>query len=81
MQTSNLKSSFENLKGFNNKSKLRQAVRMMISSQYGSNAERQKLTEAFQDLDVNKDGHLTRDELLSGWLAAFGSAISDEEID
>jgi calcium-dependent protein kinase len=54
---------------------------LMISSQYTSQKDRQKLQEVFTSVDENKDGRLSRDELLNGWVAVFGGTVSEAEID
>jgi calcium-dependent protein kinase len=73
--------SFDDLKSFSSSLKLKQAVCVFIASQLISKDEKQRLTEAFQELDTNGDGRLSRQELLEGLLKSMGRAEAEVRVD
>ena len=56
--------SLGNLKKFKGNQKLQSAVMTFIASQFTSNDERAALEKMFQQLDTDKSGTLSKDELL-----------------
>jgi len=47
----------------------------------GGKEEKANLNVVFNQLDKNKDGNLSKQELLNGWNTAFKTRITDEEIE
>jgi calcium-dependent protein kinase len=76
-----MEQSLSNLAQFNSRCKLRQIVRVYISSKYAQKDEVQQLANVFSRLDKNKDGYLSKEELMNGWQDVYGSAVSEQEID
>merc|ERR1712226_295665 len=56
-----------NLKNFNSKSKLQQAVYYFIVNNMATKEEKNELIKTFKALDANGDGKLTREELMAGY--------------
>ena len=55
------------LKNFRVGGKMRQAALQMITSQFTENSTFQEMRDVFMSLDTNKDGRLSRDELIAGF--------------
>ena len=69
------------LKEFKAGTKLRQAALHLITSQFTSSSEYAQLREVFMSLDTNKDGKLSREELIHGFtLLRLGSPADVDEI-
>jgi calcium-dependent protein kinase len=66
----------DSLKSFRSSSKLKHAVQVFIAAQLISKEERDNLTLAFKSLDANKDGRLSREELIEGLLAHFPRKVA-----
>lgn len=79
-QTLNLE-SFENLKKFRADSKLQQAVLSFITSQLVKKEDTKLLTQTFSALDVNGDGKLSREELLTGYSELMGPQQAEAEVE
>ena len=60
-------SALENLRNFRAEQKLQQAAITFIVSQLASKEEMTELQRAFQALDLNADGKLSREELVIGF--------------
>ena len=43
--------------------------------------DKKSLNIVFNQLDKNKDGFLTKEELINGWNQAFATSIADFEIE
>lgn len=56
-----------NLKNFNSKSKLQQAIYYFIVNNMATKEEKNELIKTFKALDANGDGKLTREELMNGY--------------
>eukprot|EP00388_Colpodella_angusta_P021354 GDKJ01054083.1.p1 GENE.GDKJ01054083.1~~GDKJ01054083.1.p1 ORF type:complete len:483 (-),score=102.71 GDKJ01054083.1:877-2325(-) len=76
-----LKSSFNNLAKFSRSRHLQTAALTFIASQLTSLQEKEELTRAFAEMDVNGDGKLSKKELKEGWNKVFGVATSEQDID
>lgn len=57
---------------------MQQAALTFIVSQLSSKEEMAELQRAFQQLDKNNDGKLSRDELVEGFRATLGDLAEDE---
>ncbi len=55
-----------NLLNFNSKKKLQEAIWVYMVSQFGAEDEKKRLIEIFESLDVDKNGHLDKNEILQG---------------
>eukprot|EP00919_Chromeraceae_sp_WS-2016_P039003 GHVR01093141.1.p1 GENE.GHVR01093141.1~~GHVR01093141.1.p1 ORF type:complete len:523 (+),score=141.90 GHVR01093141.1:84-1652(+) len=76
-----MKSALGNLKSFQKSQAVQQAALTFIASQMTSKEEREMLTRAFQELDVNGDGMLSKDEIITGWKKLFGeSELSEQDL-
>ena len=54
---------------------------MYLVNLLGGKEEKANLNVVFNQLDKNKDGNLSKQELLNGWNTAFKTRITDEEIE
>ena len=72
--------SLKNIKQFQGGIKLKQASMMYIISQLINQEDKKELTLAFNKLDTNGDGKLSKEELYSGYQNVMGQKISEEEI-
>lgn len=61
----------QNLRLFNTKSQLKQAILTFIAVQLSSQTEKDHLEQAFKTFDVNGDGRLTAGELVKGYQSVF----------
>lgn len=68
----NLNKALSELRGFHRTSKLKEAVRVHLSSQVISHEDAQELKTSFQALDKNGDGKLTIDELIDVYKMSLG---------
>lgn len=59
--------AMSNLKGFKAEQKLKQATFAYIASQLLSKPEKEKLSKIFKDIDVNGDGKLSKEEIITGY--------------
>lgn len=57
---------------------MQQAAITFIVSQLASKDEMQELQKAFQALDINNDGKLSREELMIGFTKIYGDMAEDE---
>jgi calcium-dependent protein kinase len=67
LSSSQVKTALKNLKHFSASQKLQHAVYTYIASQLYSKTEAQELAKAFTAIDVNGDGKLSREELLTAY--------------
>ena len=65
--------SMQNLRFFRTQMTLQKAVLAYIASQELSKSEEKQLKEAFDMLDTDKNGTITKDELIQGYILAFGN--------
>jgi len=70
----NITELIKNLENFRIEKKLQQAVLMYIATQLISDKEKYHLQKAFEELDKNGDGQLSRTELIQGLTQLLGSA-------
>lgn len=71
----------ENLRSFNCKSKLQQAVYYFIVNNMATKEEKNDLMKTFKALDTNGDGQLSKDELMKGYHAKNLGDITEDDID
>ena len=67
------------LKDFKAGSKMRQAALHLITSQFTDTAKYQEMRDVFVSLDLNKDGKLSREELMAGYKTLKLGSV--EEVD
>lgn len=80
--TKMLKSALGNISDHHRTNKLQSAVGLLISSQIQTtNQDVIELQKAFNKLDENQDGKISREELLHGYEAVFNQTITKEEVD
>lgn len=70
-----------NLKSFNETSKLQRAVIRFIASQLLSASERNELSAIFQSLDSESAGKINKVELINYWTKIFSDPLSEAEAD
>jgi Serine/threonine protein kinase len=58
----------KNLQNFQAKKTFQDAVWVFMVSHFAAEDEKQKLTKVFSELDENKDGNLTKEEIIAGKL-------------
>ena len=75
-----LTAALSNLKGFNGASKLKDAIHTFIATQIATQADLKDLREAFQTLDKNGDGRVSREELLTKYRETMSSASAEKEV-
>jgi calcium-dependent protein kinase len=73
--------TLENLKHFEARSVLAQAVATFIVSQLLVKEEKTKIDEVFREIDVSCDGKLSKQEVKDAYQRVFGCEISDDEVD
>jgi calcium-dependent protein kinase len=76
----NLVSAFQNLRGFRNSNKLRDAVQTFIATQCISVHDSKTLKEVFKTIDTNGDGKLSKEELLMHYKKVMGDDHAEEEV-
>lgn len=69
-----------NIRHYTIKNKLHQAIYAYYLASVMNNHEQQEIIEVFQEIDKNKDGLISKEELKQG-LASAGRIYSDEEVD
>jgi len=72
---------FNNLLKHNPNSRLKQAVCNYIASELLTGQERSRVDAVFDQLDLRKDGKLHRDEVRAGFMLAFNTNLSDDELE
>jgi hypothetical protein len=75
------KDALLNLKSFHSDHKLQQATWVYLVNLLGSKDDKEHLNVVFNQLDANKDGCLTKEELLDGWNNTFKTRLTDLEIE
>ena len=73
--------ALSNLKTFRADQKLKQATFAFIASQLLSKAEKENLAKIFRSLDLNGDGKLSKEEIMSGYNQYFGQHLEPAEIE
>lgn len=74
------KGAFQRLGKFQNTAKLQKTVWLWMASVMTRKEETSVLNDIFRKIDLNNDGKLSREELISGYREAFGEGESDEQI-
>lgn len=75
-----LTAALTNLKGFNGASKLKDAIHTFIATQIATQADLKDLREAFQTIDRNGDGKVSREELLAKYRETMSSTSAEKEV-
>ena len=75
-----LTATLSNLKAFNGASKLKDAIHTFIATQIATQADLKDLREAFQTLDKNGDGKVSREELLAKYRETMSSGSAEKEV-
>lgn len=75
-----LKNAAENIAQFQFKYKLQEAIYMFLINTMVTRNEYTDIVELFQEMDINKDGVLTKEELILGFKKA-GKLYNDQEIE
>ena len=65
--------SLGSLACFRTQMTLQKAVLAYIASQELSKSEEKTLKEAFESIDTNKNGHISKDELISAYTLLYGN--------
>ena len=73
--------ALSNLKTFRADQKLKQATFSFIASQLLSKSEKENMAKIFKAIDLNGDGKLSKDEILSGYNQFFGQHLEPGEIE
>lgn len=73
-------SAINNLKGFHNTNKLRDAVQTFITTQCISQQDTRELREVFRSMDTNGDGKLSKEELLAQFTRTMGPEGAELEV-
>jgi calcium-dependent protein kinase len=73
--------ALENLRGFRAERKLQEAIWTFMVTYYASKDETQHLMQTFQALDIDKNGVLSKQEIVVGYKNIFGKAQNDREIE
>ena len=73
--------AFSNLKNFNSESNLKKAAYSFISQQLLSKKDKDEFKAAFDTLDDDKNGCLTKDEFFKGHKEFFGESLPLEEVE
>ena len=74
-----LSSALAQMRTFHHMSKLKEAIYTYIATQLMSEADTKELREAFQALDKNGDGRLSKEELLSLYKTTLGDVDAQTE--
>ena len=76
-----MKLALSNLKDFQTDEKLQEATYLFFINYIASEEEKNELLRTFQELDLNGDGELSRDELVAGFKRVFNSKNAEDEVD
>ncbi len=71
--------SVQNLLAFRTQMTMQKAVLAYIASQELTKAEEEKMKTAFEKIDTNKDGTITKDELMQAYVVAYGNELQAKE--
>ena len=75
-----LTSVLSSMKAFNGASKLKDAIHTFIATQIATQADLKDLREAFQAIDRNGDGKVSREELLAKYRETMPAASAEREV-
>ena len=75
------KDALTNMKDFKSSSTLKKATSAFVASQILSKEKKAELASVFKDFDKNGDGHLSLDELKSGYLDHYGKVIPEKDVE
>lgn len=73
--------SLNNLKSFRAGKKLQDATWAFLVNYMSTKDEKNELMKVFQSLDLNKDGKLSREELVIGYQKILNAGEAEEEVD
>jgi len=71
----------KNLKDFRTTSKLQKAILLYIISFFDMKDEKEELLKTFQELDINNDGTLTKQEMVLGYNKMLGEDEAQKEVE
>lgn len=82
LQTKQLdKNVLNNIKRFDTKSQLQRAIYFFIINNLTAKDDKAELTEIFKQLDTNKDGVISKDELLDGFQRANIAGLTQNDVE
>ena len=73
--------ALDNFRKFNSGNKIKQAALGFMIQHFMTQKEAQELNEAFNQLDVDGSGTLSKEELLEGYRMIYGDNFDESEID
>lgn len=76
-----MKIALNNLRNFNNQSRLKEAVQIFLASQIVSNEELKEIRKNFQMMDKDGNGKITRDELMQEYSKVMGFSKAEQTVD
>ncbi|CAD8139284.1 unnamed protein product [Paramecium octaurelia] len=65
---------------FRNESNMRAAILQLIAGSVMSNDEKEQLTSTFQSMDKNKDGQLSKEELIQAYTQVFNDELKAKHL-
>ncbi|CAD8141516.1 unnamed protein product [Paramecium pentaurelia] len=65
---------------FHNESNMRAAILQMIAGEMMSNEEKDQLNQTFQSMDKNKDGQLSKEELIQAYTQVFNDELKAKHL-
>ncbi|CAD8139617.1 unnamed protein product [Paramecium pentaurelia] len=65
---------------FRNESNMRAAIMQLIAGSVMSNEEKEQLTSTFQSMDKNKDGQLSKEELVQAYTQVFNDELKAKHL-
>lgn len=80
VKSESIQTALNNLRGFHNSNKIRDAVRTYITTHCLNSQDIKELKEVFKAIDINGDGKLSADELLKHFELHMGSDHAHEEV-
>lgn len=76
-----MKIALNNLRQFNNQSRLKEAVQIFLASQIVSNEELKEIRKNFQMMDKDGNGKITKDELLQEYRKVMEFSKAEQTVD
>lgn len=76
-----LHAALDNFRKFNSGNKVKQAALGFMIQHFMSQKEAQELKDAFNALDVDRSGSLSKEELVEGYRMIYGDNFNEGEVD